>query len=157
MVNTLAHPADFIDRPSQVIRFAGLTGLIFAILQSACVAVLAISGLRVAIGLTSLAAASGTYTPATGFHQDSIRIPMLVIGGASALINLAVLIRIWRLRGRTSARWRRRALTRSERRSERLQLGLSLLTLILVAGEIWAHPMVHKTRLTTGQITGSQP
>ena len=67
------------------------TTLIVALLQSACTAVLTISGLRVAIGLSALAAASGIYAPAKGFHQDAIRIPMLILATISAVLNLGVL------------------------------------------------------------------
>src|SRR5579863_2640012 len=92
---------------------------LLALLQSLCTAVLTISGIRVAIGLTALAAASGIYAPATGWHQDAIRIPMLIIATAGALLNLALLFWIWHLRARPSAQWRRRELTPKERRSER--------------------------------------
>jgi len=135
-----------ISPPSKGVRFAGLTGLLFAVLQSACTAVLAISGLRVAIGLTALAAASGIYAPATGFHQNAIRIPMLILGALGAVINLAVLAQIWRLRKRESGNWRRRAVSKKERRSERLQFVLAVLTLVLVAAETITHPMVHRIR-----------
>jgi len=106
--------------------------------------VLAISGLRVAIGLTALAAASGIYAPARGFHQDAIRIPMLIVGALGAGINLAVLAQIWRLRRRESGSWRQRPVTKKERRSERLQFVLAVLTLVLVAAETITHRMVHR-------------
>jgi hypothetical protein len=122
-----------------------LAGFVFAILQSLCTAVLAVSGVRVAIGLTALAAASGIYAPPKGFHQDAIRIPMLAVGALGAIVNLAVLFRVWSLRSRASASWRRRALSRKERRSERLQLALAILTLVLVWLEVWTHTLVHRT------------
>jgi hypothetical protein len=118
---------------------------LFALLQSLCTAVLAISGVRVAIGLTALAAASGIYAPARGWHQDAIRIPMLMLATAGALVNLAVLAWIWHLRSRPSAQWRKREIGRKERRSERLQVALAILTLILVGLETWTHPMVHRS------------
>jgi hypothetical protein len=153
VANLSINPVINTDHPSQGVRLAGITGLIFVALQSACAAVLAISGLRVAIGLTALAAASGTYAPAAGLHQDAIRIPMLILGGAGAVVNLAVLIRVWRLRARESGNWRRRIVPAKERRSERLQLALSVLTLILIGVEIWTHPMVHKPRPATATST----
>jgi hypothetical protein len=118
---------------------------LFALLQSLCTAVLAISGVRVAIGLTALAAASGIYAPARGWHQDAIRIPMLILATAGAVVNLAVLAWIWHLRSRPAAQWRKREISRKERRSERLQVALAILTLILVGLETWTHPMVHRT------------
>jgi hypothetical protein len=126
-------------------RYLGSTSLLLALLQSLCTAVLTISGIRVAIGLTALAAASGIYAPATGFHQDAIRIPMLTIAAVGAIVNLAVLAWIWHLRARPSAQWRKREISRKERRSERLQVALAILTLVLVGLETWTHTIVHRT------------
>jgi heme/copper-type cytochrome/quinol oxidase subunit 2 len=119
--------------------------MVMALLQSLCTAVLTISGIRVAIGLSALAAAGGIYAPATGWHQDAIRIPMLIVATAGAVINLAVLAWIWYLRSKPSAQWRRRKLTAKQKRSERLQVVLAVVTLILVGLETWTHPMVHRT------------
>src|SRR4051812_15797218 len=126
-------------------RAIGGASLLLAVLQSLCTAVLTVSGIRVVIGLTALAAAGGIYAPARGFHQDAIRIPMLILAAAGAFINLAVLAWIRHLRSRPSAQWRRRELTPRQKRSERLQVLLAILTLILVALETWTHPMVHRT------------
>ncbi len=123
----------------------GGASFLLALLQSLCTAVLTISGIRVIIGLSALAAASGIYAPARGFHQDAIRIPMLVIAAAGALLNLAVLAWIRHLRNRPSAQWRRRELTPKEKRSERLQIFLAVFTLVLVGLETWTHPIVHRT------------
>ena len=129
----------------KAMRVLGGASLVVALLQSLCTAVLTISGIRVAIGLTALAAASGIYAPARGFHQDAVRIPMLALAATGALLNLAVLAWIWRLRARPSAQWRRRAMSAKSRRSERLQVVLAIVTLVLVGLETWTHPMVHKT------------
>ena len=123
----------------------GGAGLIVAIAQSLCTAVLTISGIRVAIGLSALAAASGIYAPAEGFHQDAIRIPMLILATVGAIVNLVVLAWIRHLRSRPSAQWRRRELSAKEKRSEKLQVAMAILTLILVGLETWTHPMVHRT------------
>jgi hypothetical protein len=127
------------------VRALGRVSLLLALLQSLCTAVLTISSIRVVIGLTALAAASGVYAPARGFHQDAIRIPMLVLAAAGAIINLAVLAWVRRLRARPAAQWRRRDLTAKQRRSERLQILLAVITLILVGLETWTHSMVHRT------------
>ena len=142
--NSEAPPAAIPRRSTGLTKLTGAS-LIIALLQSLCTAVLTISGIRVAIGLSALAAASGVYAPARGFHQDAIRIPMLTIAAAGALINLAVLAWIWRLRSRPSAQWRRQELSPRQKRSERLQVILSVVTLILVGLEVWTHPMVHRT------------
>ena len=123
----------------------GWTSFVLALLQSLCTAVLTISGIRVAIGLTALAAASGIYAPAKGWHQDAIRIPMLILATAGAIVNLVVLAWMRHLRNRPSAQWRRREPSPKERRSERLQVAMAILTLILIGLETWTHPMVHRT------------
>ena len=117
---------------------------ILALLQSLCTAVLTISGIRVAIGLTALAAASGVYAPAKGWHQDAIRIPSLIAATSGAVLNLAMLAWIRHLRNRPAAQWRRREQSQKEKRSERLQIILAIVTLILVGLETWTHPMVHR-------------
>ena len=83
----------------------------FVLLQSACTAVTAISGLRLLIGLTSLTAAS--LIPAFIFtiHTDRIRIPMLIVAAFGSLVNLCVLWRILSFRPRPSSQWRIQHLT----------------------------------------------
>jgi len=127
------------------LRALGGVSLMVALLQSLCTAVLTVSGIRVAIGLTALAAASGIYAPARGWHQDAIRIPMLVLASVGAIVNLAVLGWIRHLRSRPAAQWRLREMGAKERRSERVQVLLAVVTLILVGLEVWTHPMVHRT------------
>ena len=126
-------------------KMLSAASLLIVLAQSLCTAVITISGLRVAIGLTALAAASGVYAPARGWHQDMIRIPMLWIGTIGALINLAVLAWKWKLRNAPAAQWRKRELSKSERRSELFQIAISVVTLILVVLEVWTHAMIHKT------------
>lgn len=141
-----------VESNSRSLRILSRGSFLLAFLQSLCTAVLTISGIRVAIGLSALAAASGIYAPATGWHQDAIRIPMLIIATAGALLNLAVLFWIWNLRARPSAQWRRRELSATERRSERIQVVLAVVTLVLVGLETWTHPMVHRVGPPPNQI-----
>ncbi len=127
-------------------RLINWSALLFAALQSVCSAFIAISGLRVAIGLGALAAAAGIDAPARGFHQDAIRIPMMALALAGALLNLFVLWRVRRLRNRPAAQWRRKPLSAKKKNSERLQYALSILTLILLAAEWLTHPLIHRVR-----------
>jgi hypothetical protein len=127
------------------VRAVGGVSLAMALLQSLCTAVFAVSSVRVVIGLTALAAVSGIYAPARGWHQDAIRIPMLIFAAVGALVNLAVLAWVWRLRSQSSAQWRRRELTKKQKRSERLQVALAIVTLILVGLETWTHAKIHRT------------
>ena len=118
---------------------------IFILLQSACTAVIAISGVRVAIGLSALVEATiGIHGPAHGFHRDAIRIPMMVAATLGSLLNFYVIWRIRSLRSRPSSQWRVRAVTPGQRRSEVFQIVLAVLTLALVAAEWLTHSMVHR-------------
>ena len=124
-------------------RWLNWSSFVFALLQSACTAVLAVSGIRVVIGLGALAAAAGTNAPARGFHQDAIRIPMMLLALAGALVNLYVLWRQWSLRRRPSSQWRIKPLTPKEKRSQWLQFVLASVTLVLLGLEWWTHSMLH--------------
>lgn len=123
------------------LQFLSGGSLILALAQSICTAVLTISAVRVAIGLTALAGA--VYQPVIAFHHSSIRAPMLILAAVGAVINLLVLGWIWRLRGLPSAQWRKRDISKEERNSERLQVILAVATLILVALEAWTHSILN--------------
>jgi hypothetical protein len=126
------------------VRWVNVGGFLFALLQSACTAVLAISGFRVLIGLSALAAAAGVNTPAKGFHQDAIRIPMMLLALLGALANLYSVWRVRSLRARPAAQWRVQSVSREKVRSERLQIVLAIVTLVLLAAEWTTHPMLHR-------------
>ena len=94
------------QNPTGRSSIVGITSFLFILLQSACTAVMAISGVRVIIGLGALAAAAGLNRPASGFHADAIRIPMMAIAVIGSFINLYVIWRIRSLRSRPSSQWR---------------------------------------------------
>lgn len=124
-------------------RWVSWSSFAFALVQSACTAVFAISGIRVLIGLGALAAAAGSNAPVRGFHQDAIRIPMMALALVGALVNLYVLWRQWSLRRRPASQWRLQPLTEKEKRSRWFQLVLAIVTLVLLALEWWIHSMLH--------------
>jgi hypothetical protein len=121
----------------------GFTSLFFILLQSACTAVMAISGVRVVIGLGALAAAAGLNRPATGFHADAIRIPMMAIALIGSFVNLYVIWRIRSLRSRPSSQWRTSPATGKRKRAEVFQIVLAIVTLALVLAEWITHHIVH--------------
>src|SRR5438309_11298409 len=138
-------PASAEEPASRRTWLVSMTSLAFIVLQSACTAVIAISAIRVAIGLSALGAATvGIHAPAHGFHRDAIRIPMMIAALAGSLINLYVIWRIRSLRARPSSQWRAQAVSARQRRSEVFQVVLSVVTLILLAAEWVFHPMVHR-------------
>jgi len=132
--------AELPKRRSWIIAF---TSLMFIVLQSACTAVMAISGVRVVIGLGALAAAAGLHRPATGWHQDAIRIPMMVVAVGGSIVNLYVIWRIRSLRARPASQWRMAPVTARQKRNENLQIALAVFTLVLVVAEYVTHLIVH--------------
>jgi hypothetical protein len=123
----------------------GVSSFLFIVLQSACTAVMAISGVRVVIGLSSLAAAAGLHRPASGFHADAIRIPMMVLAVGGSIVNLYVIWRVRSLRSRPSSQWRVQPVTSRQKRSEAFQIALAIVTLVLVAAEYVTHLIVHNS------------
>ena len=120
-----------------------ITSFLFIVLQSLCTAVMAISSVRVLIGLSALAAAAGLNRPASGYHADAIRIPMMTIAVVGSLINLYVVWRIRSLRSRPAAQWRAQPVSSRQRRTETFQIVLAVVSLILVVIEWWTHRIVH--------------
>jgi hypothetical protein len=120
-----------------------VSSFLFILLQSACTAVMAISGVRVVIGLGALAAAAGLHRPASGFHADAIRIPMMVLAIAGSIVNLYVIWRVRSLRSRPSSQWRIQPTTSRQKRSEAFQIALAIITLVLVVAEYITHLRVH--------------
>ena len=100
---------------------------------------MAISGLRLLIGLGSLAAASVIPGFIFSIHTDKIRIPMMVIAVLGSVLNLYVVWRIRSLRTRPASQWRMQPVTAKQRRSETIQIVLSILTLLLVVAEMLTH------------------
>lgn len=125
----------------------GLTSFLFILLQSACTAVMAVSGLRLLIGLGSLATASFIPVFIFSIHTDKIRIPMMAIAVLGSLLNLYVVWRIRSLRARPASQWRAQPVTAKQRRSETIQIVLSILTLLLVVAEILTHQVLHGSSL----------
>ena len=121
----------------------GLTSLFFILLQSACTAFMAISGLRLLIGIGSLAAATSGVRLLASFHGEAIRIPMEIVAVGGSLINLYAIWRVRSLRARSSSQWRIGQVPAKTVRSEWVQIALALLTLGLVALEWAIHIHLH--------------
>jgi len=135
---------DFENSASKPTRLLLAWGsLALAAAESICVAAVGLSGLRVALGLTSLLAA-GAGGPARGLHKEVIRIPLLTVGAIGAVISLLLLWNEERLRRNPAAAWRMRPLTPKQRRQRWFQLGAAILTLLLVAAELITHPWFHR-------------
>ena len=121
----------------------GLTSFLFILLQSACTAVMAISGLRLLIGISSLAFAVSGVNILASIHGNAIRVPMELLAVGGSTVNLYVIWRIRSLRARTSSKWRVEPAPPAKKRAESIQIALALLTLLLVAAEWVAHIRLH--------------
>ncbi len=126
----------------QARRFITAGSLGLSIIQGVCAMAVFLSGIGTALGVSSLVAATAA-GPATGFHANRFRIPMLALAGLAAVVNLVLLWNAERMRRNPSARWRMRPLTRKERWEKWIQLGASVVTLLLIVGELFAHPLFH--------------
>ena len=122
-------------------RFAWLnwSSFFLAFLQSVCSTFIALHGIRLLVGIGAVVLASSAWHLAERLHSDAIRVPMMVIALAGALLNLLALWQVRRLRHRSASAWRQQPLTPSKRRSETVQLVLSVLTLVLLFAEEIAH------------------
>jgi hypothetical protein len=132
--------------PGELVRKQGLiawSSFFFALLQSICGAIVAIDGLRLAIGIGSLALSTGVGAAMVRFHTDAIRVPMIVIALLGSLLNLAILMHVRHLRQRPAAQWRQNQLSQHQRRTELAQLILSITTLILIGVEEYLHLTLH--------------
>lgn len=135
------HPEEHHSKPGRLLLTWG--SLALAAAESLCVAAVGLSGLRVAMGLTSLLAA-GAGGPAKGWHQEWIRVPLLALGTAGALLSLLLLWNEEKLRRRSSSAWRMKPLTAKQRRVRWFQLIAAIVTLLLVAAEVITHSWFHR-------------
>lgn len=116
--------------------------VVLALAESICVAAVGLSGIRVAIGMSSLISATAA-GPAKGFHQNAIRIPLLTLGGLGSALVLLLVWNEGRMRKNPAAAWRLQPLTEKQKRSRRIQVVLAVLSLIMIAAEVFTHPWFH--------------
>lgn len=136
------------ETESRTIEAKGVLGwssFFFALLQSVCTFFIAVSGLRLVIGIGSLAMSAGVVGALERFHANWIRVPMIVLALVGAVVNLAVLAQIRYLRGRPASQWRMKPASVRTLRMERLQFALSIVTLVLIGLEEFFHHRLNHT------------
>jgi hypothetical protein len=151
MPTVTAHTQESEERPANPVAdetvkpraWIGWSSFFFALLQSLCTFFAAVDGLRLLIGLGALAVSAWMGAFIDKFHSDLIRLPMMGLALFGSLLNLVVLWQIHRLRARPAAQWRQRPVSRGKIRMERVQLVLSLVTLVLIAVEEYWHLKWH--------------
>lgn len=115
------------------------SSLLFAFLQSVCTFLMALAGLRLIIGVGSLALSAEVIAVLDHLHASWLRIPMISFAFFGATLNLIAILQIRRLRARPASQWRQAPLAARKLRMERLQLALSLITFVLIAFEEGFH------------------
>lgn len=123
----------------------GLTSLFFILLQSACAAFMAISGLRLLVGIGSLAAATTGLRLLASIHGQAIRIPMEIFAIVGSGVNLYAIWRVRSLRARPSSQWRIAPVSADKRRAESIQIAIAVVTLLLVLVEWALHIHLHRS------------
>jgi len=122
--------------PSLLLSSAAFVG---SLVEGACAILVASASAKLFVGLGAVAGA----VKASRLHADIVRIPVLLVSAAAALITLLVLWNAWRARNRSVARWRQKPMTLREKFSLAITLLASVLTLALVIGEAIEHPIFH--------------
>ena len=135
-------PAETIAVKEDALNVPGVvawSSFFFALLQSICTFFAAANGLRFVVGLGSLVLSASAGAMVDRFHADTLRVPMVGLAVAGSLLNLAILAQIRRLRRRGASQWRQQPLSPRKLRAERLQIILSVATLVLVVVEEILH------------------
>jgi hypothetical protein len=128
-----------VSLPSTRSKWSGFSSIFFAVVQSVCSAFVALSAVRLLISAAAFGSAVGALKIADKLHVDPICVPMMILALLGALFNLIALWQVRRLRWRSVSDWRQKTLSSKRKLSERLQFGLSVLTLVLLAVEYYFH------------------
>ena len=111
--------------------------IVSGIIQGACAILVASSSLKILVGLAGLAAAMKS----SEIHSEPVRLPVMAISVVFAIVTLFVLWNGHRLRNLPSARWRKRVLNLRTRLAIGFSMASALITLLLVAAELYIHPI----------------
>lgn len=123
-------------RNEKRLSFAALTG---AAIQGLCVFAVAANSVKVALGVTSVAAEGSSSL----IHSDPIRLTLRYVSAALATATFYVILNGWRLRNRTASHWRRVPLTRRQKWAIGLGLFSALASWFLIIAEVFAHQKMH--------------
>jgi fumarate reductase subunit C len=135
----LISPVDETQKSSSTSLLLSSVALAGSLVEGACAILVASASAKLLLGLAAVAGA----VKASRLHADIVRIPVLLVSAAAALITLLVLWNAWRARNRSAARWRKRPMKLREKFSFAVTLFASVLTLALVVGEAIEHPIFH--------------
>jgi hypothetical protein len=135
----LVAPVEETQKSSSSSLLLSSAALVGSLVEGACAILVASASAKLFVGLGAVAAA----VKASRLHADIIRVPVLLVSAAAALIMLLVMRNAWRARNQSAARWRKRPMTMREKSTFAITLLASFLTLALVVGEVIEHPIFH--------------
>jgi hypothetical protein len=115
----------------------GASSLLVASTEAICTFFVVVSKLGILVAVTSFLSS----VIVSRYHTDGIRVPVLAIAFAGAVLNLGILWNQHRLRRASSAAWRKRALSRRAKQRIALLLASSAITLLMVTVEFVIHPL----------------
>ena len=131
-----------VSPPQERLRvrlWLGWSSVLFAFLQSVCTFLMAMAGLRLIVGVSSLLLSAEGTALLDRLHANWLRMPMISLAFIGATLNLIAILQIWRLRARPASHWRQTPVAASTLRMECWQLALSLITFALIALEEGFH------------------
>ena len=135
----LIAPVDETQKSSSTSLLLSSAAFVGSLVEGACAILVASASAKLFVGLGAVAAT----VKASRLHANIIRIPVLLVSAAAAVVMLVVLWNTWRARNRPAARWRKKPLTMREKCTFAITLLASVLTLALVVGEVIEHPIFH--------------
>jgi hypothetical protein len=135
----LISPVNETQKSSSPSLLLSSVALVGSLVEGACAILVASASAKLFLGLGAVVGA----VKASRLHADIVRIPVLLVSAAAALVTLWVLWNSWRARNLSAARWRKRPMTLREKISFSVTLLASVLTLALVLGEVIEHPIFH--------------
>src|SRR5215472_5589355 len=106
----LIAPVDETQKSSFHSLLLSSAALVGSLVEGACTILVASASAKLFLGLGAVAGA----LKASRLHADIIRIPVLLVSAATALITLLILWNAWRARNQSAARWRKRPMTLRE-------------------------------------------
>lgn len=134
----LSKSNDGIDASERHWTWLSSGALALALMEAACIFFVSVYGLATSLGLGALAITWGSEV-----HSAPVRLPLLAVATAGALLSLWLVWNRWRLRSAPAARWRKKPLSRRERLRISFILAVSVLTLLVVGRELYLHHVQH--------------
>lgn len=134
----VALPEESSSRSTAEVRLS-VASVTASLIQGICLFAVGINWAKVVLGITSVATSGGS----SFIHSDPVRYALRYVSAILATATLWVIWNGWRLRNQSSARWRKRPLSRWEKWNIAIGLSSSILSWVLIVAEVFAHQKMH--------------